>query len=250
MARIHGTDTRIYVEEYNLSGRSNVLDLEAGADVEEITAFEETGDAQVFIDSKSSRNWNAKIGAFADYTSTEIDAILNALINTGGADKRIGLYITGAAAGSFGYEGIGLMRLMRNVAPRGPQRIDAEFIGRDATFLSQAMKLNEATAITGTGASTAQQHRLAAASGDQIIFVARVTAVDGAGSATFRLEAAPDGSTWATVGTLSAMTAVGAQHAVYTAGGAVGPHFRLNTTAFSGFTSVTVRVAVGIIKNS
>lgn len=251
MARIHGTDARVYVDQYNLSGRTNSLDLEMGTSVDEVTAFEETGDAQAFIDSKMGRHWSAKLGAFADYTSTEVDTIVHGLLGDGGADHRIGLYFDGAAAGSKGYEGLGILTTKQNSIPVGPQRLDFAFTGRGGKFIAEATKLNEATVVTGTGTQTGQQHRRTPAVGDVVMFVVRVTAVSGSGSATFRLEYSADGSTgWTTVTTLSAMTAVGAQHAYTTAAGAIGPYYRLNTTAFSGFTNVTVRVSVGLIKNT
>ncbi len=248
MARVHGNDARVYVNEFNLSGRSNRWELDIALPKPEVTAFEDV--AQVFLPvAKNQRGWTASIGSWQDYLTGEIDEVLQALVSAG-PDDHLGLYVDGAAAGSRGYEGIGVLgRLPINAPHDGPQRVDLTMRGVAGQLIGRAMKLDEATAITTTSAQTGQNH-MAAANGDLIISVARITAVDGAGSVTVRLEESTDNASvdpYGTVLTHDAMTAVGSQHKTVTAASMPGPWFRTIITAFSTFTSVTLRHAVAIV---
>lgn len=246
MARVHGTDTRIYVDQFNLSGRANTLDLEMAIPNSEVTAFEEVGEE--FVVGKSRRGWSADVQSFVDFDADDLDEILDSIL--GDSDHHWGFYLDGAAAGSHGYEGIGAIDRRRFRAPgTGAQTLSAMVRGRGGVFLGEATKLNEATSVTGTGTLTAQQHRRATASGDRVIFVARIIAVDGTGSVTLRLEESADGDAdpYAEVLTLGAMTAVGASRGAVVAGGVLGPHYRVNVTAFATFTSVSIRTAVALI---
>ena len=246
MARIHGANGRIYVDQYNLSGRTNQWDLNMRQGLAEVTAFEDTADT--FVSHIGRRGWDGNMSAFADYTDDEIDEILHNLLND--TEHHVGLYANGAVAGSVGYEGNAKVRQKRNSnGQAGPAVLNLDFLG-SSLMVAEATKLNEATVITGTGAQTGQQHRRTSAAADRILCVVRITGVTGAGSVTFKLEESSDnavGDPYAEVTTMTAMTAVGSQSKTVVAGAALGPYFRINVTAFSGFTNVTLRAAVGII---
>ena len=248
MGRVHGNDARVYVNEFNLSGRSNKWDLDITLPKPEVTAFEDP--AQEFLPvAKNQRGWTATIGSWQDYVSGEIDEILQALVSAGPND-HLGLYVDGAAAGSRGYEGIGVLERKPITVPRdGPQRVDLTMRGVEGQLIGRAMKLNEATEVTTTGVQTGRDH-MTVVDGDLIISVARITAVTGSGSVTFVLEESTNdggGDPYGTVLTHDAMTAVGSQRKTVTASTMPGPWFRVNVTAFSGFTDVTLRHAVAIV---
>lgn len=249
MARIHGTDGRVYVNQYNLSGRANTIDLTPlMRPTHDVTAFEDA--AETFVAGKADRGWEGSFRAASDFVAAEIDEILAALVAGGGATIPVwGFYFDGSAAGSRGYEGQGWLDAdTRRAARNTPHLLDAKVTGGGPYAMGRAMKLNEATVITGTGNQTGQTH-MAAGSGDRVLLVARITAVSGSGSVTFKLQESSDGSgdPYADAITATAMTAVGAQVATAVAGATLGPYWRINVSAFSGFTNVTARLAVAII---
>lgn len=249
MGRVHGESARIYVDEFNLSGRANSVDLSFDLPTAEVTAFEDG--AKEFVQGKNQRSWSLDMRAAADYDDAEIDEIIQNLIADGSVGHAVGVYFDGSAVGSHGYEGVGALNRDTVRAPGGnAQMLDAQFAGSGA--FGRAMKLLEAEVITATGAETGQNH-MAAATGDIIISVVRITAVTGSGSVTFRLEESTDdggGDAYGTVLTHDALTAVGHSVATIVMASMPGPWFRYNTFAFSGFTDVTVRAAVAILPMS
>lgn len=249
MARIHGGDARIYADQFNLSGRANTLDLEFALPTREVTAFEDA--AQTFVQGKNERGWTAEFGAFLDITDDEIDEILDSL-QAATAIPLWGFYLDGSAAGSRGYEGSGWIdRRTLRTPVNNAGVLSATVRGSNVPLLGRAMKLNEATAVTGTANGTGQNH-MASASGDRVVLITRVTAVDGAGSVTFKLQESSDngsGDAYADVAGMgtNVHTAVGAKATSVLAAATLGPWYRIVVSAFSGFTSVTLRGAVAIV---
>lgn len=247
MARIHGTDTRIYVNQWNLSGRANTLDLDAMMrPSREVTAFEDA--AETYVAGKTDRRFGAAFRAASDFDSGEIDDIIQQLI-TATTPPLWGFYFDGSAAGSHGYEGQGLLDRKSVRSPRdNASMLEAQVQGTGPYMLGRAMKLNEATVITGTGNQTGQNHQVAGVS-DRLLFIARIIAVSGAGSITLKLQESSDGGgdPYADAITLTAMTALGAQLGALVPAGTLGPFYRVNVSAFSGFTNVTLRAAVAVI---
>lgn len=242
MARVHGSNARVYVDQFNLSGRSNKLELDFELDGPEVTCFEDSGKA--FVPGKAG--WKLSVDSFADYTDDEIDEIIAALSTSA---HHVGAYFDGSAAGSHGYEGIGILKSHSRLSEiADAAKMKWMLDGTSGYFMGRAMKLNEATAVTGTGAQTGQQHT-SAVSGALVLFTSRVIAVSGSGSITLALQESSDGSgdPYATAVTNTAQTALGSVMGVATAGATLGPYWRVNATAFSGFSSVTIRTAVAII---
>jgi hypothetical protein len=161
------------------------------------------------------------------------------------------MYFDGSAAGSRGYEGTGVLKKHARMSEiTDAAKLSFTATGSDQYFIGRAMKLNEATAVTGTGALTGQNH-MQAASGDIVFLVSRVIAVSGSGSITVALQESSDdggGDAYATHTAGTAQTAVGAVVTAAAAGGTLGAWWRCNVTAFSGFSSVTLRTAVGVVK--
>ena len=247
MARIHGDSARIYVNQFNLSGRANSVDLDMGVPLAPVTAFEDVADE--FVGGKNGRGFTLDVRSWADMTDDEIDEILFALVASGPANL-FGVYLDGSAAGSHGYELVGALE--RDTVRFPHDNAGAlDFVARGGQY-GRAMKLLEAVAITATGGQTGQSH-MTAASGDLVIYVARVTAVGGAGSITLQLQESSDGGgdPYAQVGSIAlTFTAVGAQRTTAVAGATLGPFFRDNVSAYATFTSVTVRTAVAVLPNA
>lgn len=241
MARVHGQSARVYYDEYNLSGRVNKVDLTFEVDTPEVTCFEDTGKA--FVVGKAS--WEADYEGFADYTAAEIDAIIAA---AGTTSHNIGIYFAGAS--SVGYEGVGMLKMQ----DRGSEISDAakmkfKIVGAEGTMLARGGGLlNNGTVVTGTGAQTGLS-TITAATGKLVRLTSRIIAVSGSGSITVALQESSDGSgdPYATAIAGTAQTAVGTVVSTVTAGATLGPFWRTNVTAFSGFSSVTLRTSVTIL---
>lgn len=248
MPRTHGNDARIYLNEFNLSGRANRWGLDITRPAHDITAFEDP--AGEFLQGLNQRGWTAEFRAWSDFVEDEIDQIINSLLGTGLA-KNLGLYADGSAAGSRGYEGASGLEREQIVSPAdNAGSLDVTMRGNG--MIGRAMKLQEAVAISGTGGQTGQNH-MVATDGDTIISVLRVIAVDGAGSITMELQESTDdggGDAYGTVVAHAAQTAVRTERVSVVASSNPGPWFRHEVTAFSGFTSATVRMAVAIVPNS
>ena len=242
MARVHGSNGRIYVAQYNLSGRANKLDLGMEIDVPEVTAFEDVGKA--FVAGRPG--WDLSVEAFADYVDDEIDEIIAAI---GTSTVHVGAYFGGPAAGSVGYEGVGALKSHARMSENADAaKMKFDFMGAEGVFLGRACKLNEATVVTGTGAQTGLSF-MAAATGALVVFTSRVIAVTGAGSITMVLQESSDGGgdPYATAVTNTAQTTMGSVRGTAVAGATLGPFWRTNVTAFSGFTDVTIRTSVAIV---
>jgi hypothetical protein len=240
------SEARIYVNEWNLSGRANAGDLDLNRPVAGVTAFEDT--AHEFVQGLNTRGWELDVRSWWDGTDDEIDEIIHALLGAGVAND-FGIYFDGAAAGSHGYEMRGgLIRDTVRMPHDGGGALD--FRAQGGVF-GRAMKLLEAATITATGGQTGQNH-MAVTDGDRIIYVTRITAVTGAGSVQFRLEEDDNSgfTTPTTVATNTAQTAVGVERSITTAATMPGPWFRDNVVAYSGFTNVTARTAVAILPMS
>lgn len=249
MPRVHGESARIYVDEFNLSGRANSAELVFDLPTAEVTAFEDP--AKEFVQGKNQRSWSLDMRAAADFVDGELDEIIQALVADGSVGHAVGVYFDGSAVGSHGYEGVGALNRDTVRAPAdNAQMLDAQFGGSGA--FGRAMKLLEAEVISATGVETGQEH-MVAATGDIIISVVRITAVTGSGSITLRLEESindDSGDAYEEVLTHGALTAVGHSVATVVMAALPGPWFRYNTFAFSGFTDVTVRAAVAILPMS
>lgn len=250
MARVHGGNARIYLNQYDLSGRANGFDLNINTPSVNVTAFSDV--AEEYVQGNNQHGWDASVQSFIDYTSGDIDTIINALLADNDLGHALGLYTNGSAAGSRGYEGVGGLEREGIVVPRdGVGQLRFDMKGAGAQMVGRAMKLNEGTVLTGTSTQTGQNH-MTATDGDLIISVARITAVTGTGSITIRVQESTDNASsdaYGTVLTHAAMTAVGENVKTVTAASMPGPWFRTIITAFSSFTNVTLRHAIAIVPN-
>lgn len=244
MARVHGSNGRIYVDQYNLSGRANLLELSMELDIPDVTAFEDSGHA--FVAGRPG--WELDVSEFADYADDEIDEIVNALSTS---THNVGAYFGSATAGSVGYEGVGvLVKDARMSEGNDAAKMKFMFRGSGGTFLSRASLLNSALAVTATGAQTGINYGATVPSGTLIVLTSRIVAVSGSGSITVALQESSDdggGDAYATAIAGSAQTAVGVLRSTATAGGTLGGWWRTNVTALSGFTSVTLRTSVSFL---
>jgi hypothetical protein len=244
MARVHGSNGRIYVDQYNLSGRANKLDLSMEIDLPDVSAFEDSGHA--FVAGRPG--WELDVEAFADYADDEIDEIINGFLT---GTHYVAAYFGGASAGSNGYEGVGnLTKQSRLSDNNDAAKMKFTFNGAEGTFMGRSSLLNSALAVTGTGAQTGINYGATVPSGTLIVLTSRVVAVSGSGSITVALQESSDnggGDAYATAIAGSAQTALGVVRSTATAGGTLGGWWRTNVTALSGFTSVTLRTSVAFL---
>ena len=242
MARVHGQSARIYLDEYNLSGRTNKVELIMDQDMPEVTCFEDTGKAFVV----GRPGWTANYEGFADYTAAEIDAIIEAA-KTG--THNVGIYMAGS--GAAGYEGVGILKMQsRESENSDAAKMKWSITGAEGAFLGRGVLISNGLAVTGTGAQTGVSFGGTVAVGKTVRLTSRVIAVSGAGSLTVALQESSDnggGDPYATIIAGTAQTAVGAVVSTTVAGGTLGAWFRTNVTAFSGFTSVTLRTSVTVL---
>lgn len=240
MARIHAQSTRVYLDQYNLSGRVNKVELTMEQDMPEVTCFEDVGKSFVV----GRPGWEADYEGFADYTAAEIDSIIAASLT---GTHNVGIYMGGA--GAVGYEGIGILKMDRRESDNADAaKMKFKLVGAEGTFLARGVLISNGLAVTGTGAQTGVLG-LSAVSGKLVRLTSRIIAVSGSGSITVALQESSDGGgdPYATAIAGTAQTALGAVVSTVTAGATLGPYWRTNVTAFSGFTSVTLRTSVTVL---
>jgi hypothetical protein len=241
MARVHGQSSRVYVDQYNLSGRVNKVELAFDVDTPEVTCFEDTGKA--FVVGKAQ--WEADYEGFSDYTAAEIDSIIAAL---GTTSHTIEIYFAGAAAA--GYSGVGMLKMQSRTSEiADAAKLKFKLVGAEGTMLARGGSLlNNGLAVTGTGAQTGVS-TVTATAGQLVRLTSTIVAVSGSGSITVAAQESSDGSgdPYATAIAGTAQTAVGSVVSTAVAGGTLGPFWRTNVTAFSGFTSVTLRTSITVL---
>lgn len=249
MTRVHAENTRIYVNEFNLSGRANNLDLTIENPAADTTAYEDPADTAV--QGKSPRGWMAHIDAWFDPDTDEIDQILFDLVDAQDLLNPWGFYFNGPAAGSHGYEGLGGVNRDNIQFPlNAAGQLRADVRGDSGQMIGRAMKVREADVVTGVEDGGSVQHE-AMVTGDRIISVVRLIAVTGGpGSITLVAEESVDDAAWAAIGDLPAhpaFTALGADSRTAVLTGGIGAFYRHRVSAFSGFTDATVRTAIAIV---
>ena len=239
MARVHGQSTRVYVGPYNLSGRVNKVELSFETDTPEVTCFEDVGKA--FVVGKAQ--WEADYEGFADYTAAEIDEILGALGTTA---HNIEIYFPGGV----GYSGLGSLKMQSRASEiADAAKLKFKMVGAEGTMLARGgALLNNGVVVTGTGAQTGAS-TVTATVGKLVRLTSTIVAVTGSGSITVAAQESSDGGgdPYATAIAGTAQTAVGSVVSTVVAGGTLGPFWRTNVTAFSGFTNVTLRSSITVL---
>ncbi len=250
MPRVHGQSARIYVNEFNLSGRANNLTLNIGNPAADVTAYEDL--AKTAVQGKSTRGWDAAIDAWFDPDDDEIDQILWDLINSASMANPWGFYFDGPQEGGRGYEGLGGLET-DNI--RFPLNAAGQLVtavrGNSGQMIGRSTKIREANVVSAVEDGNSESI-LTTVTNNLVISVARVIAVTGSGSITVLAEESPDDAVWNPVSGLTAhpsFTAIGADfQSVASAAGGEGPFFRHRVSAYSGFTDVTLRTAMAFVE--
>ncbi len=242
MTRSAGAPSRVYVDEFDFSGRTNQLEMAIDNNLPEITTFADDG--AEFVEGQY--NGTATLNGFFDGTSGDYDDQMWSVIGDG-ANHFVGLYPgSSAAATNIGYE---------LQAQTSNQTRPADVAG--AILLNVSWQNNGPIvrstvlangAVTGTGAvSSSNQNLGTTASGERFVVVYRVLAVSGAGTIVIEIQESQNdgaGDAYATIsGLTETFAAVGVARDTTTA--ATEAWKRVNVTTFSGFTSVTILVVVG-----
>lgn len=240
MARVAGATSRVYLDEFNLSGLSNAFDLSIDVDVPDVTAFSDA--AKTAVEGK--HGVACTINCFNDLADDSLDEQAFAILGEAG-QNYVGLYPgSTAAAGSIGYE----MVVDPKTQPRrsevaGAILMHLEFQG-DSVVRSTVLANG---AVTGTGVVSGSNLQVGATTAGQVfVAVLRVLSVSGSGSITVKVqESSDDGAvdTYADLLTFTAATAIGVERKSTTA--ATEAWKRVNVSAYATFTSVTLMVAVG-----
>lgn len=238
---VHSKATVIYHDGFRLSTIVSKASQEVSVTEAEYTALEDA--AGMFAQGKPSGKVSAT--GFLDITETT------------GWDTRAlaaqtdGIHLwTCYPAGTVALQPAYLFRYQVTSQPRTFDQAQVAMIDNQGTItgaMSRGVSLLAPVAVTGTGATTGQNLGVTAST-DRFIAHVMLQAVSGTGSITVEIEESSDdgsGDAYATISGMSGtLTTVGtATRLSFT--GATEAWKRVNVTAFSGFTSVTIAVAVG-----
>jgi hypothetical protein len=241
MARKAGATSRVYVDEFDVSGLSNELDLSIDVELPEVTAFSDA--AKTFVEGKYGHR--ATVNGFIDLDDDAWDEQAFTIIGED-ALHTVGLYPgSDAGQGEVGYEVQSRpARQPRPVNVAGAVLLNMEWQG-DKPVVRSTVLASEA--VTGTGDISGSNIQTGASSaGEVFVAILRVLSVSGTGSITVKLQESQDdgsGDSYADLITFSAATAVGVERK--TTSSATEAWKKVNVSAFSGFTSVTIMVVVG-----
>ena len=241
MALQHGKTHALYLDGINLSGVANQGSVSADIDTAEVTTFADT--AKTFLEGDYTHSFSGT--TFYDNTDDGWDEQAWTAVTTQDDDHYIANVVGGATAGNVVYEQtVRWTNEAHNFDIGSAIIIPLAFQGTDRLGRG---KVNYAGTVTATGNKTGQNYGATASTATKYVTY-RLVSVTGSGSITMEIQESSDdgaGDAYATVSgsTSGAMTTVGtAVKKTITA--ATEAYLRLTTTAYSGFTSVTVLVTV------
>lgn len=246
MAKVAARTTRVWVDEHALAASLSAIDLTpAKQELVKVDTFAATGPERLVGNHDHTQAYTG----FFDGAEGAFDELAFVNLRTD-EDHYVLTALSSAAEGGKGYE-----RVVRfTEQPRSAQNGQAILLNLSDEGSGQICRATilRSAAIAGTGDGTGQN--LGATSAGQVTVVTyRILAVDGAGSITLQVhESQDDGATdaYANVAALAsgALTAVGVTRVTTT--GATEAWKRVTISAYSGFTSVTVLVTIGVVPNT
>lgn len=237
MAKTHGKNARIYVDEYNFSGYANAWGLDVSVDTAEVTTF--TDAAKEYLEGHYgfTLNWTGLYEPDTYDSYTFADAITN------GGSHYVALLPLGATAGYAAYEAVG-----KYTAREIPCGI-AEAIGLNHTHqgtggLSRGQVLAAAAYTEDTQSASIDYG--AKAAGETLVVTYRVLAYDGLDSIVLTIQESSDdgsGDAFADIAATesSSFTAIGVERK--TATDATEQYLRLDADV-TGTGSATVLVTI------
>lgn len=243
MAKVPAKSTRVWIDEHALSGYLSSADLKLEQQTISVENFVSSGPERLVGNYDHSLSFNG----FFDGVDGAIDKIVRSDLNT---DENHHAFVTfgAGAVGSTGYEGpIRLKSEPRSASVGQAVLLNLETEGAGPIARSTILHTG---AITGTG-NQAGQNLGATLSGSLLVVVYRVLAVSGSGSIVMQVHESSDngaGDAYANVAALASGTLTGVGVTRVTTTGATEAWKRLSVATFSGFTSVTVLVTIGVAK--
>lgn len=246
MGRLAGATSRVYVDEFDFSGRTNAVEFGIDVNTPEDTTFADA--AQSFLEGKYGSTLT--LNGFFDPEAANYDAEMFGDIADGN-EHCVGVYPGSAAPYSAkGYELIAKVKgQARPIEVAGAVLLNVNWTASGAVVRSTVLCNG---AVTGTGAvANSAQNIGATGAGTVVVGILRVLAVSGTGSITVKIEQSSDngsGDPYAELIAFAAKTAVGFERK--TVATATEAWKRVNVTAFSGFTSVTILVIIGYEQGS
>ena len=247
MAKSPGRKTRIFVDEFDFSGRVSAVEIPFEVNVPEVTALSDGGgtfvEGQYSVSIVQNGFFDADGAAPPADLNIDKEMILDLV---SGVDHLVGAY-PGASAvpGAVGYEIQGRpSNEARPVEVAGAILLNVTWKGNGPVVRSTVAANG---AVIATGAVTASNKNVGITiAGERFVAILRVLSVSGTGSITVEVEQSQnDGSpdTYTQLLAFTAKTAIGYQR--LTTDLATEAWKRVNVTAFSGFTSATILVVVG-----
>lgn len=242
MARLAGAPSRIYIDEFDFSGRTNNGEMTVDVNLPEVTCFSDS--AAEFVEGLY--NTSLSVNGFFDPADDNYDEQMWAVIG-GGVKSYFGFYPgQDGTHADIGYEIQGQIKDEPHIAEvAGAVLLNFTAQGEGATVRSTILCNG---AVTATGAVTNSNKNLGTTtSGEKFVAVIRVLSVTGSGSITVDIEQSSDdggADAYALItGMQQTFTAIGVSRETTTS--ATEAYKRVNVTALSGFTSVTLLVTAG-----
>jgi hypothetical protein len=235
------TDCKILLGGYNLSGYHNSLEISHGAEMLDDTVFGTSGTRSA---KPGLLNFESNGSVFWD---TELDGVV---YNRIGADREVHSYaMEGNVAGDITFAIRGINATYNPLSGEVGQLLQSEFTARSSNspLVRGQLFLPLGTPLTASGNSAVSQLG-AVITGRKVYMSVHVVAVSGTTpSITFTLQSdnAVGFPSSTTQGTMTAMTAIGAQW-MEVAGPITDDYWRVGYTISGTTPSFTVFVSIGI----
>ena len=241
MAKVASNLTRIYYGASHVSGDLSAGDFAVEQELTVVTCLSDTGPRVIAGNFATTHNDS---GFFEGTTVTGLDPVAHGMI--GGAPVSRAACPIGTDEGSPVYESlVSVSGKPATWAVGAAVLLNISATGADDVYRGTIIRSGAvAAAAAGTGRNMG-----ASTSGQVFAVTYRVVEVTGSGSVTFQIQESSDnaaGDAYATIsGMTETMTAVGVARDETTA--ATEAWKRVNVSAFSGFSTITVLITAGIV---
>lgn len=245
MAKVPSHPTRIWLDQYALSGYLTASELKVEQETFKVECFSDTGPRRLV---GNYDHMGSHTGLF-DAADDALDPVLWAHL-AADTDHYLAQAFGSAAENAVVYERVVRLKAQPRKAATGAALL-LNFEEEGSGPLVRGRILRSAS-VTGTGNGTGRNLG-ATSSGALTVVTYRVLAVSGTGSITLQCQESSDdgaGDAYASVAALAsgALTTVGVTRKTTT--GATEAWKRISVSAFSGFTSVTILATVGTAANT
>lgn len=245
MAKVAARASRVYFDQFDLSGVLSASSLKVDQEVIDVTAFADTGPRRV----AGNHTHSGELTGFFDGADNGFDERAFVDLRTD-AHHYVTQTFGASAEGSRAYDRVVRLTAQPRKSAVG-QAVMLNLTDDGSGPIVRSWILGNAT-VTGTGQRTGYDMG-ATTSGQVVAVVFRVLSLAGGpGSITLQVQESSDdgvGDTYALVTGLTAtFTATGVSRVTTTA--ATEAWKRLRISAYSGFTSATVLCTAGVVSNT